>query len=166
MKLLKDGKIIDTPWLRVEDRLSYPEDDWLVLPLESFLRCTSRLKNKESMGVWLDTHESVEELSGLVNELPVIALNFPQFTDGRAFSSAALLRQRYKYQGMLIATGDVRFDQMDQLYLTGFDAIDITNNTDFRKAEGETLIRNPGYLYLLDETVSSDKKPANELSAA
>jgi uncharacterized protein (DUF934 family) len=51
-----------------------------------------------------------------------IDLNFPKFTDGRAYSQAFLLRRRLGFAGELRATGDVLIDQLVQMERTGFDA--------------------------------------------
>lgn len=51
-----------------------------------------------------------------------IDLNFPKFTDGRAFSQAFLLRRRLGFKGEIRATGDVLIDQLVQMQRSGFDA--------------------------------------------
>jgi uncharacterized protein (DUF934 family) len=51
-----------------------------------------------------------------------IDLNFPKFTDGRAFSQAFLLRRRLGFKGEIRATGDVLIDQLLQMQRSGFDA--------------------------------------------
>jgi uncharacterized protein (DUF934 family) len=50
-----------------------------------------------------------------------ITLNFPKFTDGRAFSQAFLLRRRLGFKGEIRATGDVLVDQLPQMQRSGFD---------------------------------------------
>jgi uncharacterized protein (DUF934 family) len=77
------------------------------------------------IGVWLDSFESPEALVESVddiNRLPLIAVNFPRFQDGRGFSFAALLRSRYGYRGELRAVGDVFKDTLFYLKRCGFDA--------------------------------------------
>jgi len=54
--------------------------------------------------------------------LPLIAIDFPQFTDGRGYSTARLLRERHRYAGELRAVGDVLRDQLYLLAECGFDA--------------------------------------------
>ena len=49
-----------------------------------------------------------------------VELNFPKFTDGRAFSQAVLLRRRYGFAGDIRATGDVLIDQLVQMHRSGF----------------------------------------------
>jgi uncharacterized protein (DUF934 family) len=64
----------------------------------------------------------------------VIAVNFPKFTDGRGFSAARLLRERYGYQGELRAIGDVLRDQLQELERCGFDAFLLRADQDVQSA--------------------------------
>lgn len=64
-----------------------------------------------------------------------IELNFPKFTDGRAFSQAYLLRQRRKFAGDIRATGDVLIDQLVQMYRTGFSSAVLKEGKDPAEAE-------------------------------
>ena len=73
-------------------------------------------------GVWLDNHENVDQLRNTLPAIPLIALRFPVFTDGRAYSQARLLRQRLGYQGELRAIGDVQRDQIAYMARCGFDS--------------------------------------------
>jgi uncharacterized protein (DUF934 family) len=56
---------------------------------------------------------------------PAIALHFPKWTDGRAYSQAVLLRGRVRYAGELIATGEVLADMLPLLRRCGFDAVQL-----------------------------------------
>lgn len=60
-----------------------------------------------------------------VHDLPAIALSFPKWTDGRAYSQAVLLRQRLRYRGEIIATGEVLTDMMPLLRRCGFSAVQL-----------------------------------------
>lgn len=64
-----------------------------------------------------------------------IELNFPRFTDGRAFSQAYLLRRRRKFTGDIRATGDVLIDQLVQMYRTGFSSAVLKEGKDAAEAE-------------------------------
>jgi len=80
------------------------------------------------VGVWLETHELVETLvedQADLNVFPVIAVFIERFADGRAYSSAALLRTRFDFKNELRALGDVLRDQLFFLKRCGFDAFDI-----------------------------------------
>ena len=58
--------------------------------------------------------------SGALQGVERVELNFPKFTDGRAFSQAVLLRRRYGFTGDIRATGDVLIDQLVQMARSGF----------------------------------------------
>ncbi len=64
-----------------------------------------------------------------------IELNFPKFTDGRAYSQAYLLRRRRKFAGDIRATGDVLIDQLVQMYRTGFSSAVLKEGKDVAEAE-------------------------------
>jgi uncharacterized protein (DUF934 family) len=77
------------------------------------------------IGLWLESFELVEDLAASVadvNILPVIAVNFPRFADGRGFSIATLLRTRFGYRNEIRAIGDVLRDQLFYMKRCGFDA--------------------------------------------
>ncbi len=73
-------------------------------------------------GFWLDSHETPEEMFGNPNQAMIIAIHFPAFTDGRGYSLARLLRQRYHFTGELRAIGDIHRDQLYYLSRCGFDS--------------------------------------------
>src|SRR5690606_12594196 len=74
--------------------------------------------------VWLDSEETPDQLADDTKDLPLIALNFPVFKDGRAFSSARLLRERYGFTGELRAVGHFIRDQLCYLRRCGVNAFD------------------------------------------
>ena len=66
--------------------------------------------------------ELTPELATQLLGAPLIAIDFPKFTDGRGYSLARLLRERYGYQGQIRAVGDVLIDQLYYMSRCGFDA--------------------------------------------
>lgn len=77
------------------------------------------------IGVWLNSHEDPAAIAGEFSKLDVVAVNFPKFADGRGYSIARLLRDRYGYTGELRAIGDVLRDQLQDLERCGFDAFEL-----------------------------------------
>ena len=75
-----------------------------------------------TVGVRLAADEGPESLSNLLPRLAAVALDFPVFRDGRAYSSAALLRGRLGWRGELRAVGDVLREQAWLMVRAGFDA--------------------------------------------
>jgi uncharacterized protein (DUF934 family) len=75
------------------------------------------------VGVILGNDQDVEDLAADLPRLGLVALNFPKWVDGRAYSQARLLRNRYRFKGEVRAIGDVLVDMMPLLHRTGFDAV-------------------------------------------
>lgn len=77
------------------------------------------------VGVLWPNDRSVQALADDLPRLDLIALHFPRWTDGRAYSQARLLRGRLGFSGQLRAVGDVIADQVLQLWRCGFDAAEL-----------------------------------------
>jgi uncharacterized protein (DUF934 family) len=75
------------------------------------------------VGVVYANDVDIEELEGDLPRLSLVALQFPKWTDGRAYSQAHLLRSRYRFRGEVRAVGEVLVDMMPLLQRTGFDAV-------------------------------------------
>ena len=82
------------------------------------------------VGVLWPNDRKVAELAPWLDQLALIALVFPKFRDGRAYSQARLLRERYGFRGELRATGDVLRDQFQFLLRAGFDAFEVKKPAD------------------------------------
>lgn len=76
----------------------------------------------QTVGVRIQAGESVEDLAYDLPRLALAALDFPKYTDGRAYSSAALLRQRLRYEGEVRAVGEVLREQAMFMMRCGFDS--------------------------------------------
>ena len=79
------------------------------------------------LGIQLQSDQAPSLIAGDVDRFEVIALEFPVFKDGRAFSYARLLRERYDYEGELRAVGEVLRDQAFFMERCGFDAFEISD---------------------------------------
>ena len=84
--------------------------------------------------VILQPEDEPENVADQLGRLNIIALNFPTFNDGRAYSTASRLRQGYGYEGEIRATGDVRVDQLEQMVRCGFDAFEMAEGQDAQLA--------------------------------
>ena len=81
------------------------------------------LKRSGRLGVWLEGHDDPASIAPDLRHFEVIAVNFAQFTDGRGYSTARLLRERYEWRGELRAIGDVLRDQLFYLARCGFQSL-------------------------------------------
>lgn len=122
--IIKEGKIIQSDIRVVRDEAPDISESNVLLPLTTYLELSEVLKGRNDVGVWLDSHEEVEELEPFLDRLAVIALNFPHFHDGRSLSNASILRQHYDYAGEIRAVGDVRRDVVNQMLRCGFNAFE------------------------------------------
>jgi uncharacterized protein (DUF934 family) len=87
------------------------------------------------VGVTLSNDSDVEDLADDLPRLVLVALHFPKWIDGRAYSQAHLLRSRYRYRGEIRATGEVLVDMLPLLQRTGFDAAVLRGDQSLQAAE-------------------------------
>lgn len=127
--LIRHGKVVDDNWqwiegevLRVVERLEAGEH--LVLPLVLWSTHRARLDPLRA-GVWLGPDDAPEALLPWLAGIPLVAIHFPVFTDGRGYSLAHLLRRRHGYTGELRALGDVLVDQLPLMAQCGFDSFSL-----------------------------------------
>ena len=124
MPLLKDGKIVDDVWAFVEDGHELSPGGCIVVSLARFLSEHDQLlARNRSIGVRLGNTDDPKLLEPFLDQLHLIELQFPKYTDGRAFSQSQLLRRRYGYKSEIRATGQVLRDQLRLMIRSGFDAV-------------------------------------------
>jgi uncharacterized protein (DUF934 family) len=122
-KLIKNGQLLDNPWTILDKSFSGEiENKASLVPKAYWLAHAASLENT---GVWLDSDEGPEELAPYLDRLSVIAINFPKFADGRGYSHARILRDRYGFKGDIMAIGDVLHDQLFYLKRCGFNVFAI-----------------------------------------
>lgn len=104
------------------ESVALPAGD-VIFPLAVWqARKTEIVSCQKRIGLLLQPDDRVEDVAGDLEYFIVIAVNFPKFVDGRGYSTASLLRQRYHYQGELRAVGDVLHDQLFFMKRVGFDS--------------------------------------------
>ncbi len=126
-QLIKDNTIIDNPWRIIEKDSDFPKtsinaNEPVLLPLKLWLAHQEDIRPQLKVGVWLDSDETPEVLKDTLEKLKLIAINFPQFSDGRGYSYARQLRAKLGYEGELRAIGDVLRDQLHFYKRCGFDS--------------------------------------------
>ena len=134
-QILKNNQVIDDNWIMVDDSSDSLPQGNILLSYEQWQTFADQLNDhKGKLGVWLDGHAEIEQLVEPLLELPLIAINFPKFADGRGFSSARLIKERYNYQGELRAIGGCIRDQLYLLKRCGFNAFQFLNETELADA--------------------------------
>jgi uncharacterized protein (DUF934 family) len=138
--LIKERRIVADSWLllrRGPDGAlpEVPTQGDIIVPLALWLeRRDAFLAYPGRLGVWLDANEGPEAVATDLQRFAVVAVNFPKFGDGRGYSTARLLRERYGYKGELRAIGDVLHDFLYFMKQCGFDAFVLREDQDAQEA--------------------------------
>jgi uncharacterized protein (DUF934 family) len=131
MPLVKDGKIITDALVRIADDAELPADGAILISAARFLEDPERLSRRAGKtGVIWPNNRDLDDLVPFLDRLAAVALVFPTFRDGRAYSQARLLRERHGYRGELRATGQVLRDQFLFMLRAGFDAFEVKKDSD------------------------------------
>ena len=131
MPLVKQGRVTTDPFVHVADGAELPDDGAILIPAARFLEDPEGvLKRAGKVGVIWPNNRDLDDLVPYLDRVAAVALVFPSFRDGRAYSQARLLRERYQFRGELRATGQVLRDQLLFLHRAGFDAFEVTKEKD------------------------------------
>jgi len=131
MPLVKGGKITDDTFVHVADGAELSGDAAVLVSATRFLENPeSVLQRKGKTGVIWPNNRDVDDLAPYLDRLAAVALVFPTFRDGRAYSQARLLRERFQYRGELRATGQVLRDQFVFMLRAGFDTFEVKKQSD------------------------------------
>lgn len=124
-------------WTHAEGSEALAGNGRFILPLAAFLDLDPqvRISARERLGVQLQPGDELGKIVGLLDQLSLVALAFPAFTDGRSFSKAELLRSRHGFTGTLRATGQVLVDQFPHMLRVGFDEFEIVNPVLLKRLE-------------------------------
>lgn len=130
MPLIKDGRAAADPFTLVGPDDELPTGD-VIVTAERFLADPEGFAARASrLGVVWPNNRRIEELAPHLDRLDLVALVFPKYRDGRAYSQARILRERYRYAGELRATGEILRDQFVFFLRSGFDALEVKKETD------------------------------------
>jgi uncharacterized protein (DUF934 family) len=124
---LQDGlfvEAVDTFAAVADDQPIAPAGGVIISVDRFHLEGVALLDEGRSVGVRIEPAERVEDLAYDLPRLALIAPMFPKFRDGRAYSTAALLRERLGFKGEIRAVGDVLREQAFEMVRCGFDAFE------------------------------------------
>ena len=127
-KLIKSGSYAQDVYAPVADDAALPDGPVLVSLARFQKDRESLLARNTQIGVKLQSSENPELLGGDVSHFSLIALEFPKFRDGRAFSWARMLRTRLGFTGEIRAVGDFLYDQVNYQHRVGFDAWEVPDH--------------------------------------
>ena len=137
--LIKDRAIVEDRWTLLRDVASLadvPGETAVIVPLALWKSEHEVLVARKDVGVWLKPDDDPGALAADLDRLPLVAIDFPKFVDGRGYSIARLLRDKYRFGGELRAIGDVLRDQLYYLRQCGFDAFAVRADRNFADAIG------------------------------
>jgi uncharacterized protein (DUF934 family) len=121
---LVDGRpqLVPDAWTVIEEAGAWNGEAGAVIPLAAAAAQPQRLAAAAPVGIWLAPTDEPAQAVPLFGSIALIAVQFPKFSDGRGYSTAALLRSRHGWRGELRAIGDVLRDQLFFLKRVGFDS--------------------------------------------
>jgi uncharacterized protein (DUF934 family) len=127
MPLLKHGQVVgEDAWLSIADDAPLPHDRPALISHTRWQAEQQHLAGRNApLGIRLPNTVDVLEFGPEAGRFGLIVLEFPKFSDGRAYSQARLLRERFGFVGELRATGHVLLDQLWHMQRCGFDAFEI-----------------------------------------
>ncbi|MGB1328128.1 MAG: DUF934 domain-containing protein [Porticoccaceae bacterium] len=130
-QVLKDNCVVKDNWtVLAEDAVRLPKGD-LLLSYSQWQTFADQIDSHDGdIGVIIEGNSNIEEIIEPLLDLPVIAINFPKFADGRGFSTARLIRERYNYSGEIRAVGGFIRDQLYLLSRCGFNAFKFDDAND------------------------------------
>ena len=141
MPLVKNARIATDLFVHVADGAELPGDGAILVSAARFLEDPEAvLKHAGKVGVVWPNNRDLDDLVPYLDRLAAVALVFPSFRDGRAYSQARLLRERHGYDGEMRATGQVLRDQFVFMSRAGFDAFEVKKDAD-ADAFAETMKR-------------------------
>lgn len=168
-KLLKGGKVAANPWRHVADGEDLPESGPVIVSLARWRAEHNLLAGRaDGLGIRLESSQSPEEIKDDLDRFAVVALAFPKFSDGRAYSYARMLKERLGYEGEIRAVGEVLRDQFRAMHRCGFDALEVSSEgpnsaleAEWQAALGELqhayqpALRGPGPIWKLRQVAVS-----------
>ena len=126
-------KVTDDPWHYFNQETTLEsvvgsDVSHVLVPAQLWLdHADALMESGKHIGVWLESDQPAEKLEGKLDGLNLVALNFPKFMDGRAFTAATTLRQRLNYQGEIRAIGEIIRDQLFYLKKCGFTSFELSD---------------------------------------
>ena len=141
MALVKNGELVASSLVDASGAEAIPPAGPVIVSLDQWKAHRDELLARGTpLGIRLHSDQAPELIAADLEHFEVVALEFPKFRDGRAYSYARLLRERYGFKGELRAVGEVLLEQLFFMLRTGFDAFEIESKDplgDYRTALGD-----------------------------
>ena len=129
MALIKDGKLVADTFVDVSGAEAIPAAGAVLVNYDQWqAQRDALLVRGTPLGIRLRSDQAPDLIAADLQHLALVALEFPKFRDGRAYSYARILRERYGFAGELRAVGDVLLEQLFFMLRTGFNAFDVQSD--------------------------------------
>ncbi|HYB49881.1 MAG TPA: DUF934 domain-containing protein [Burkholderiaceae bacterium] len=123
-------RVVPDRWRLIHSAAQWDGSPGALLPLELVVAQTERVRASGRAGIWLTPTDDPACAVEFFHWIALLGVQFPKFTDGRGYSSAVLLRNRYGWRGELRALGDILPDQLFALRRVGFDSFALRADCD------------------------------------
>ncbi|OOV86909.1 DUF934 domain-containing protein [Oceanospirillum linum] len=133
-KIILNQAIVEDNWVKVDPEAELPVSGKVLLPYPLWLSGDFDAGAFEAVAVWIPNDTVFDEQAEKLTGLPVIAIDFPAFTDGRGYTLARQLRERFNYNGELRAIGDVLQDQLFYMTRCGFNSFAVREDKSIEEA--------------------------------
>ncbi len=133
-KIIKDRQIVEDHWQRVGAEGAIPAGDVIVPWARWKAEQETFASHDGKVAIWLTGKDNPRTLREDLGHFEMIAVDFPNFNDGRGYSIARILRDELGYKGELRALGDVLRDQIFYLARCGFNAFEVRKDKDLEEA--------------------------------
>lgn len=130
MKIIKDKAIVEDNWIHYTGEGDLPDGD-VIVSLKTWQETNLSGRN---IGLLLEPDEHPKDIRDDLDQFDLIAINFPTFNDGRGYSYAKILRDRFGYTKEIRAVGDVMRDQIFYMQRCGFTAYEVKAGRDINDA--------------------------------
>jgi uncharacterized protein (DUF934 family) len=158
MALWRRGGFAENVWSSIADGDVIPASGAIIVSAARWRAESDALVDRaDPVGMSITAGKDAMEQLGEAASRPLVALSFAKFADGRAFSYAELLRERFRFSGELRAAGDVLLDEIPLMLRCGFDSFEITNEPTLRALQRGHL---PGVSLFYQPSVESGEVPA------
>lgn len=136
MALIKEKQLVDNdPWISVADGAPIPEKGDVLISWQRFDREDIDPETRDGrIGLRIEPEDDLLQVITHLPKVSLLAIDFPKFGDGRGYTKARLLRERYRYTGELRAVGEVLSDQLFYMLRCGFDSFELAPGKDTQAA--------------------------------
>jgi uncharacterized protein (DUF934 family) len=132
--LIRNQQIVQDDYISLTDEAALPANGKVIVSLGRWQQEESALRSSGlSIGVSIPNTADLATVWSILSDRPLIALEFPSFADGRAYSQARLLHDRYQFKGEIRATGAaVVRDQLHHMKRSGINSFALRADQDAR----------------------------------